>query len=214
MRNKKQLLIASALAGLIAGTGVAIGQGAGAGGSGGSGGGGMSAPAERTAPSNQKGGSGAMQKEERSGDRLERRGSETTGQAPSSLKPGSQEETRIDRSKGEMKGSGATDAHANGAKPAPSTTGQGAAAGAHANLTTEQRSKITTVIKRQKVEPVHLNVDVRVGTRIPQSVRYHPLPTEVVTIYPEWRGFDYILVGDTIVVIDPATREIVAVLDA
>ena len=162
----------------------------------------QSAPAEKAAPPLNAGRHGPAARPE------------TTGQAPSSLKPGSQEETRIDRSKGEMKGSGATDAHANGAKPAPSTTGQGAAAGAHANLTTEQRSKITTVIKRQKVEPVHLNVDVRVGTRIPQSVRYHPLPTEVVTIYPEWRGFDYILVGDTIVVIDPATREIVAVLDA
>ncbi len=161
----------------------------------------QNAPAEKAAPPMNAGQHGPAARPE------------TTGQAPSSRKPGSQESTRIDRSKGEMNGSGATDAHANGVKPAPSTTGQGAA-GAHASLTTEQRSKIATVIKQHKVEPVHLNVDVRVGTRIPQSVRYHPLPAEVVTIYPEWRGFDYILVGDTIVVIDPGTREIVAVLDA
>lgn len=133
---------------------------------------------------------------------------ETTGQAPSGLKPGTNENTKV-----EMKGSAPADANANAAKAAPSTSGQGAA-GSHANLTTEQRSKITTVIRQQKVEPVRLNVEVRVGTRIPESVRYHPLPAEVVTVYPEWRGFDYILVGDTIVVIDPATREIVAVLDA
>ena len=29
-----------------------------------------------------------------------------------------------------------------------------------------------------------------------------------------WRGYDYILVGDEIVVIDPRTHEIVAILDA
>ncbi len=94
-----------------------------------------------------------------------------------------------------------------------STTGQGSA-GARANLTTEQRTKITSVIKRQKVEPVNLNISISVGTRVPDHVRYYPLPAEVVTIYPQWRGFDYIIVGSTIVVIDPGTREIVAVLEA
>ena len=44
-------------------------------------------------------------------------------------------------------------------------------------------------------------------------MHYYPLPTEVVTIYPEWRGYDYILIGDQIVVIDPDTREIVAILE-
>jgi hypothetical protein len=93
------------------------------------------------------------------------------------------------------------------------TTGQGAAAGS-VKLSSEQRTKITTVIKQQKVEPTHLNVSVRVGTRVPDSVRFHPLPVKVVNVYPEWRGYDYILVDEQIVVIDPRTHEIVAVLDA
>jgi hypothetical protein len=93
------------------------------------------------------------------------------------------------------------------------TIGQGAASGS-AKLSTEQRSKITTIIRQHKVEPTHLNVSVRVGTRVPESVHFYPLPAEVVDIYPEWRGYDYILVGDEIVVIDPRTHEIVAVLEA
>jgi hypothetical protein len=93
------------------------------------------------------------------------------------------------------------------------TTGQGAAAGS-AKLTTEQRTKISSVIKQQKVERVNLNVSVSVGTRIPASVHVHPLPREVIVIYPEWRGFDYILVGDEIVIISPRTHEIVAVIPA
>ena len=40
------------------------------------------------------------------------------------------------------------------------------------------------------------------------------LPVEVIVVYPEWRGYDYILVGDQILVIDPRSHEIVAVLDA
>ena len=112
---------------------------------------------------------------------------------------------------------GAKEAAPASAKPAGeqnrATTGQGAAAGS-ARLPTEQRSKITTIIKQHKVEPARLNVTVSVGTRVPGSVRFYPLPVEVFVVYPEWRGYDYILVGDQILVIDPRTHQIVAILDA
>jgi hypothetical protein len=98
-------------------------------------------------------------------------------------------------------------------KTAPATTGQGAAAGS-AKLSTEQRTKITTVFKQHRVEPAHLTVSVSVGTRVPDSVHFYPVPAEVIVIYPEWRGYDYILVGNDILVIDPRTHEIVAILDA
>lgn len=96
------------------------------------------------------------------------------------------------------------------------TTGQGAASG-QAKLSTEQRTRITTVIRSQKVErvePSQLHVSINVGSTIPSTVRVHPLPQEVVVIYPEWRGYDYILVGDQILVINPRTHEIVAILEA
>lgn len=93
------------------------------------------------------------------------------------------------------------------------TTGQGAAGGA-AKLSTEQRTKITSIIREQKVERVNLNVSVSVGTRIPTSVHLYPLPQQVIVIYPEWRGYDYILVGDQIVIINPRTHEIVAIVEA
>ena len=94
----------------------------------------------------------------------------------------------------------------------PQTTGQGAVGAAR--LSTEQRTKITSIIRQHKVEPAQLNVSVTVGTRIPERVHVYPLPVEVVDIYPEWRGYDYILVGDQIVIIDPRTHEIVAIVEA
>src|SRR4051794_23756797 len=63
------------------------------------------------------------------------------------------------------------------------TTGQ---AGAGAKLSTEQRTKITSVFKSQHVQPAtNVNFSVSVGTRVPRNVGFHPLPAEIVTIYPE-----------------------------
>lgn len=92
------------------------------------------------------------------------------------------------------------------------TTGQ---AGGGAKLSTEQRTKITSVIREQRVAPVNnVNFSISVGTRVPREVSFHPLPASVVTIYPEWRGYEFFLVRDQIVVVNPRTLEIVAILEA
>jgi len=93
------------------------------------------------------------------------------------------------------------------------TTGQAGAAG---KLSTEQRTQITTVIKEQRVAPVtKVNFSIAVGTKVPRSgLTFHPLPARVMTIYPEWRGYEFILVNDQILVINPRTLEIVAILEA
>jgi Protein of unknown function (DUF1236) len=148
----------------------------------------------------------------------ERKAPETTGQATQGTKSGehkTHETTGQAPSKTSEPDNGPIKHQTmdKGSEQHRATTGQGAAAGS-AKLSTEQRSKITTIFRRHKVAPVHLNVSVRVGTRIPASVHFYPLPLDVVAIYPEWRGYDYILVGDEIVVIDPRTHEIVAILEA
>jgi hypothetical protein len=95
---------------------------------------------------------------------------------------------------------------------AQTTTGQ---AGAGAKLSTEQRTRISGVIREQHVAPVNdVNFSISVGTRVPRDVSFHPLPVEVVTVYPEWRGYEFFLVRDQIIVVDPRTLEIVAVLEA
>lgn len=94
---------------------------------------------------------------------------------------------------------------------AGTTTGQ---AGAGAKLTTEQRTTVHTAITKQNIKPVtNINFSISVGTRVPRTVAFHPLPVELVTIYPSWRGYEFFLVRDEIVVVNPRTMEIVAVLD-
>jgi hypothetical protein len=100
----------------------------------------------------------------------------------------------------------------NNAEGKSQTTGQ---AGAGGKLSTEQRTKITTVIREQHVQPAsNVNFSISVGTRVPREVSFHPLPTEIVTIYPDWRGYEFFLVSGQIIVVNPRTLEIVAVLDA
>src|ERR1700730_2745311 len=113
---------------------------------------------------------------------------------------------REDRMNAEQKGAAGTQSQTT------VTTGQ---AGAGAKLAPEQRTKITTVIREQHVAPVtNVNFEIRTGVRIPREcVKFYPLPQEVVTIYPQWRGYEFILVGDKIVVVDPRTFEIVDVLE-
>lgn len=117
--------------------------------------------------------------------------------------------------RGNMKAEGREDRNgmkAEGREGRSETVGQ---AGAGAKLTTEQRTRITTVIRDQHVAPVNnVNFAVSIGTRVPRDIGFHPLPAEIVTIYPEWRGYEFFLVRNEIVVVDPRTLEIVAVLEA
>jgi hypothetical protein len=119
-----------------------------------------------------------------------------------------------DERKGNMKAEGRDNNNTAGAKQEErsQTVGQ---AGAGAKLSTEQRTKITTVIRDQHIAPAtNINFSISVGTRVPREVGFHPLPAEIVTYYPDWRGYEFFLVRDQIVVVDPRTLEIVAVLDA
>jgi hypothetical protein len=58
---------------------------------------------------------------------------------------------------------------------------------------------------------VHFNLSV--GTRIPSDVEIVALPADLYDDVPWFRGYDYVLVGDTLLIIDPGSREIVAVLN-
>lgn len=88
--------------------------------------------------------------------------------------------------------------------------------GGSVQLSEDQRSQIKTIIGRGHGPRLgrNVNFDVRVGTRVPRSVRYAVLPEDIVRIVPQYRGFDYFLVEDEIVIVDPHTLEIVAIIPA
>jgi hypothetical protein len=138
---------------------------------------------------------------------------EEKGSAGKDMKAEGREDRNGMKAEGRGDRNGNVNAESNGAADGKSqTVGQ---AGAGAKLSSEQRTRITTVIRDQHVAPVNsVNFSIAVGTRVPGDVSFHPLPAEIVSIYPDWRGYEFILVRDQIVVVNPRTFEIVAVLDA
>lgn len=81
------------------------------------------------------------------------------------------------------------------------------------SVTVEQRRQITTVFARHRSEArATVNIDIRVGTRVPRDVKLVAVPQEIVVIVPEYRRFRYFVVGDQVVIVDPASFEIVEIL--
>jgi Protein of unknown function (DUF1236) len=101
----------------------------------------------------------------------------------------------------------------------PVTTGQGAAPSRGSNvsvdITPEKRTRMHEVFLGERNAPRldHTDFDLAVGTPVPRSVRFVPVPRQIIAIEPEWRGYDYFLVADRIVIVDPRSMEIVAIID-
>jgi hypothetical protein len=95
----------------------------------------------------------------------------------------------------------------------PTTTGN-AATSATAAPPAEKRAQINTAFRSEKIqETTNVNFNISVGAAVPASVHFHPIPARIVEIYPEWRGYDVILVGGRYVIVRPQTREIVYIIE-
>jgi hypothetical protein len=148
----------------------------------------------------------------------------TTGQAPTQTTPKTDRANEQNRpSSGQMnERGGATQNERGGATQNENRSGAnqnrtGGSTSVNVNLSTEQRTKIHSIIVSDRSAPrvAHVDFAVRVGTVVPRgSVKFVALPSTIIEIEPSWRGFEYFLVGDEIVVVDPATLRIVAVLPA
>jgi hypothetical protein len=102
---------------------------------------------------------------------------------------------------------------ASDSKPGEGKTTGNAATAAKGAPPVEKRTQITSAIKKEKVTAVtNVNFNVSVGTRVPTSVHFYPVPASVIAIYPEWRGYEFILVGGRYVIVAPETHEIVYIL--
>jgi hypothetical protein len=95
-----------------------------------------------------------------------------------------------------------------------STSGSAPAGKAAAAPPPEKRSQIATAIKQEKItETKNVNFNISIGTRVPSTVTFYPIPTRIIDIYPEWSGYQVILVNGRYVVVRPQTYEIVYIIE-
>jgi hypothetical protein len=99
-------------------------------------------------------------------------------------------------------------------KSGSSTTTGNAATSATAAPPPEKQTQIVSAIRQEKVEETtNVNFNISVGTTVPSSVRFYPLSSRIVEIYPEWRGYDFILVHGRYIILRPRTHEIVYIIE-
>ena len=87
--------------------------------------------------------------------------------------------------------------------------------GAPAALSTEHHAQFRETIRSEKVAPLNdVRFSVTIGEAIPRTVHLNRLPTRILEYAPQYRGYEYFLVGDDILIVDPRTLRIVAVIAA
>ncbi|RWP59357.1 DUF1236 domain-containing protein [Mesorhizobium sp.] len=87
--------------------------------------------------------------------------------------------------------------------------------GAISNVTVEQKTEITQILKQEKVEPVaDVDFDISVGVEVPrQKVKLRRLPPRIIEIVPAYEEYEYFVLADgRIVIVDPDTLKIVLIL--
>lgn len=80
-------------------------------------------------------------------------------------------------------------------------------------VTRRQRARVRDILVRRHVEPAQVDFPVRVGARVPEYVTSYDLPDEIYDYAPGYEGYRYFFANDEIVIVDPETMEIVAVMN-
>jgi len=140
----------------------------------------------------EKGAPSTKQSQEKSGQPTTKQSQEKSGQTPTT------QQTQSPSTGGSKSGTAQT------------TTGGGSSV----SFTTEQKTKIRqTVLTGSAPRVTSVNFDIKVGTVVPRTVRVAPLPLTIVEIEPQWRGYMYFVYHDEIIVVEPGSLRIVAVIE-
>jgi hypothetical protein len=127
-----------------------------------------------------------------------------TAQAPSVAKPQAAEH-----------GGNAQTSEPPNSRMAPATASDQTKSAPPAALSAEQHAKIRDTLRIEKSERLaNVPFSTKVGEAIPGTVHLYVLPVSILEYAPQYRGYEYILVGDDILIVDPRTHRIVAVIAA
>jgi hypothetical protein len=132
--------------------------------------------------------------------------------------PGAKQQPGQAQQPGGQKGEGTAQKDQPGGQKAAQDKSDAKSDAKSVQLTSEQRTKISTTIKQQtnlkRVSRSEVNFTINVGAVVPRTVNLVVLPAPIIAIVPQFRGYLYIVVDDQLLIIHPTTYEIVMVLPA
>ena len=139
-----------------------------------------------------------------------------TAQAPMKEKPAETAQTpTVAKPQAAEHGGNAQTSEPPNSRTAPATAKDETKSGPPAALSSEQHTKIRDTLRVEKSERLtNVPFSTKVGEAIPGTVHLYILPVSIMEYAPQYRGYEYILVGDEILIVDPRTLRIVAVIDA
>jgi hypothetical protein len=95
-------------------------------------------------------------------------------------------------------------------------TGQNVQTMGKTNLPRDKAAQVAQTLRAsgntQSSPSININ-EVNIGASLPADVVVNPLPPTIVELVPEFRGYDYIVLGDEIVIVDPVTRQVVEIIE-
>ena len=84
---------------------------------------------------------------------------------------------------------------------------------ARERLGPNERQKLRQGFDYQRARVTKARFAHRVGHRIPRNVRLFAIPAGIISFFPYYRDYRYVVVDDEICIVDPRTYEIVDVID-
>ena len=80
-------------------------------------------------------------------------------------------------------------------------------------LDTQQQSSIGQTMAQRGFKPLtNVSFSIAIGTKVPAAVQLRALPSDLATFVPQYRGYSFVVVEEQIVIVDPGTHEIVAIV--
>lgn len=81
------------------------------------------------------------------------------------------------------------------------------------HLSNDKAARVAdTLLGSSSSENVNVT-NINVGAALPGDVNVMPLPSTIVDIVPEFRGYDYVVANDEIVIVQPSTRHVVDIIN-
>jgi len=83
-------------------------------------------------------------------------------------------------------------------------------------LSSEEQTKLKSSIHNVNVKQANVNVEVRTGAVLPETVVHElePIPAQIVEIVPRFRGYKVIRVKNEILIVEPSTRRVVYIIES
>jgi hypothetical protein len=142
----------------------------------------------------------AMQPENRQGEKAQ------TGQAASPEKAQTGQAAAPETRQAGQKTSG--QANATAARPGGNATAVGKVQISSTTATHISQALISTAPATSQ----NINVAVNIGAPLPGEAELLPLPPAVVSLVPEYQGYEYVVVNDQVAIVQPSTRVVVEVI--